>query len=71
MLFFLRQRTTAYKGPYDELMISLGITSLLGFLKYSSLFITLLNACAVARTSILSCLLDGPLFPPADVQRSR
>lgn len=64
--WFLRQRTTAYKGPYDELMIPLEIISLLGFLMYSSLFIALLNAYqlqgGVAQTSILSCLLDRPPF---------
>lgn len=57
---------TAYKGPYDELMIPLEIISLLGFLMYSSLFIALLNAYqlqgGVAQTSILSCLLDRPPF---------
>lgn len=43
-VLFLRRRTTAFKGPYDELMMSPEITRLLGSLKYFSLFIALLNA---------------------------
>lgn len=65
-VLFLRHRTTAYKGLHDELMISPETTNLLGFWKYCSLFIALLNAChlrgGVAWTSSCLVLLDGPSF---------
>lgn len=50
-VLFLRQRTTAYKGPYDELMISLEITSLSGFLKYSSSVYHAAECLSAARWS--------------------
>ena len=59
-----RHRTTPYKGPYDELMISPEITSLWGCWKCSSLFIALPNAYQLrggAAPEHPSCLvlLDG------------
>lgn len=73
-VLFLRHRMTVYKGLHNELMISLGTTNLLGFWKYSSLFLDL-NACqlqgGVAWTFILSCFTWLRLFFfHADIQRS-